>query len=111
LEPGASTARLLWDLHVAAVAADNPAVEVWYPGSRLDPDELAALQADPARSPDWFVHYSLLPLLGIPLGELWDLGPLAAACRADGRYTCLLVSAPLNLDHGVASPPNALAIR
>jgi hypothetical protein len=52
-----------------------------------------------------------LPLLGLPLGELWELGPLVAASRADGRWTCLLVSAPLNLAGGVASPANAVAIR
>jgi hypothetical protein len=26
-------------------------------------------------------------------------------------YTCMFVSAPLNVPHGVASPPNALAIK
>jgi kynurenine formamidase len=87
------TVRFLWDLHIAALAADNPAVEVW----------------PPARGA--FIHQQLLPLLGLPLGELWDLGPLAAACREDGRWTCLLVSAPLRLAHGVATPANAVAIR
>jgi kynurenine formamidase len=87
------TVRLLWDMHVAAVAADNPAVEAW----------------PPARGA--FIHQQLLPLLGLPLGELWDLGALARACREDGRWTCLLVSAPLNLAHGVATPANAVAIR
>jgi hypothetical protein len=42
---------------------------------------------------------------------MFDLGPLAAACAADQRYTFMFTSAPLNLLHGVASPPNALAIR
>jgi hypothetical protein len=57
------------------------------------------------------VHFSLLALLGLPIGELWDLDGLAAACAADGRYECLITSAPLNLAEGVASPPNALALR
>ena len=86
------TLRFLWDSHVAAVAADNPAVEVWPPQGV-------------------FLHLTLLPLLGLPLGELWDLGPLVAAARSDGRWTCLLASAPLNLAGGVASPANAIAIR
>ncbi len=61
--------------------------------------------------PEIFVHTSLLPLLGLPIGELWDLDALAADCAADGRATFLLTSAPVRLPRGVASPPNALAIK
>jgi len=111
LVPGTATARLLWDLHVAAVAADNPAVERWPPGSHLDPEDRARAGDRPGDAHEGFVHFSLLPLLGLPLGELWDLGALADACAADGRWACLLTSAPLNLASGVASPPNAVAIR
>lgn len=111
LEPGAATSRALWDMHVAAVAADNPAVEYWPAGS-LVPQEVRNLaRANPDRGPDVFVHFSLLPLLGIPLGELWDLEALAADCASDGVYECFLTSAPLNVNRGVASPPNALAIK
>ena len=92
LAQGEETLRALWDLHPAALGADNPAVEAW-----------------PVA--DSFLHVSLLPLLGIPLGELWDLEALAADCAADGTYDCLLTSAPLNVRAGVASPPNALALR
>ena len=111
LAPGTATARMLWDLHVAAVAADNPAVEVWPPGSNLGAEQAAAMREDPTRAHEHFVHFSLLPLLGLPLGELWDLGALADACAVDARWTCLLTSAPLNLSAGVASPPNAIALR
>jgi hypothetical protein len=58
-----------------------------------------------------FAHSLLLPMLGIPLGEMFDLSALAADCAADERYACLFVSAPLNIPSGVASPPNALAIK
>ena len=92
LEASEDMVRTLWDLHPAAIAVDNPAVEVWPPSG-------------------FFMHRSLLPLLGIPLGELWDLEALAADCAADGTYDCLLASAPLNVRGGVGSPPNALAIR
>jgi hypothetical protein len=111
LSPGEATARMLWNLHVAAVAADNPALELWPAGAFMDPDEATRLRQDPVRCLDVFVHFSLLPLLGLPIGELWDLDGLAADCAADGRYECLLTSAPLNLAEGVASPPNALALR
>jgi hypothetical protein len=82
----------LWDLHVSALASDNPAVEVMPP-------------AQP------FLHPSLLPLLGLPLGELWDLDALADDCAAAGTYDAFLTSAPLNMPGGVGTPPNAIAIR
>lgn len=107
------TLRFLWDLHIAALACDNPAVEVWPPGHDLTDADRAKIAEDRTWIADRpvFIHLRLLPLLGLPLGELWDLTALAAACRADARWTCLLVSAPLNLEAGVASPPNAIAVR
>ena len=66
---------------------------------------------DPRRVHEVFAHTILLPMLGLPLGELFFLDDLAADCAADGRYEFLFTSAPLNLPHGVASPPNALAIK
>jgi kynurenine formamidase len=111
LEPGEGTARYLWDLHISAVAADNPALELWPPGSRTTQAELEEAFADPAKSMRVFVHFSLLPMLGLPIGELWDLDRLADDCAADGVYECFFTSAPLNIKAGVASPPNALAIK
>lgn len=102
LRAGPSTARFLWDLGLAAVAADNPALEVFPPGTGGE-------AVDDAEGS--FLHFQLLPRLGLPIGELWDLDPLAEACAADGRYEFMLTSAPLRLLGGVASPPNALAIR
>jgi hypothetical protein len=112
LRPGIATARVLWDLHPAALACDNPAVETWPPGALADPEVVARIATDyDAVAPEIFLHFALLPLLGLPLGELWDLDALAADCAEDGRYTSLLTSAPLNLKAGVASPPNALALK
>lgn len=87
----------LWDSHVSAVACDNPAVEVWPPRWK--------------RGPFGFLHRMLIGQLGLALGELWWLHDLARSCRADGRYTCFLTSAPLNLPGGVGSPANALAVK
>ena len=75
------------------MAADNPALEA----SPIDPDER--------------LHTKLLNHLGVPIGELWWLDALAAACASDGRYDFLLVSAPLGVPGGVGSPANAVAIR
>lgn len=89
---GLDVPAMLWDLHVAAVAADNPAVE------------MIPMSSD-------FLHVHFLPLLGIPLGELWDLDALADDCAAAGTYDSFFTSAPLNMPNGVASPPNAIAVR
>lgn len=95
LDGGEATAEYLWNLHIAAVAADNPALEAW-------PHKLEV---------DSYLHYRLIGLLGMPLGELWYLEDLATDCARDGVYEFLLTSAPLNLLGGVGSPPNAMAIK
>jgi kynurenine formamidase len=88
-----SMARFLWDTGVAAVACDNPAVEVW-PGSPT------------AGS----LHRRLIPLLGMALGELFDLDRLAMECRLRGSYEFFFASAPAEIVGGVNSPANAIAI-
>jgi len=111
LAPGTAMARFLWDLHPAAVAADNPGLELMPPGALQAPEEVARLRNDPDEAQEWFLHFSLLALLGLPIGELFDLDALAEDCAATGGYASFFTSAPLNLSAGVASPPNALAIR
>jgi hypothetical protein len=73
--------------------ADNPALE--------------ALKVDRSVG---FLHRLLIPLLGLPIGELWDLEELSQACENHKRHSFLITSAPLNLPHGVGSPANAYAI-
>ena len=97
-------------MHLSAVAADNPALESTPFGS-WDPDHMATWRDDPEAAADTMLHFSLLGLLGLPIGELFDLDALAADCEEDGRYAFLLTSSPLNLAAGVATPPNALAIK
>jgi Zn-dependent protease len=63
LRPGLETARTLWDLHVAAVAADNPSLEVWPPGALLTDEQRQAMRDDPSKGGEAFVHFYLLPLL------------------------------------------------
>jgi hypothetical protein len=110
LQRGVDMARALWNFHIAAIAADNPALEVM-PFGFGNRDEARHWKQDPGRAAETMLHFSLLGLLGIPIGEFFDLDPLAEDCASDGRYICLLSSAPLNLAAGVASPPNALAIK
>jgi kynurenine formamidase len=85
----------LWDNRVAAIGSDCPGVEV-LPIDFTD---------------DKAIHFRALPLLGLPLGEQFVLAPLAEDCARDGRYEFMVVSAPLNLEGGIASPPNAVAIK
>jgi kynurenine formamidase len=95
LECSERTVAWLWDQRVAAIAADNLALEPMPLDFRLGSS----------------LHFWLIPCLGMPIGELWWLDDLAAACAADRRWVFQLVSAPLNVRGGVGSPPNALAIR
>lgn len=111
LEPSESTVGGLWDLHIAAVGSDNPSVEAWPPGSQLGEEGRATWFRDAETMEASFAHVMLLPMLGIPIGELFVLDELAADCADDGRYEFMLTSAPLNIPQGVASPPNALAIK
>jgi kynurenine formamidase len=103
LSPAEEMAGYLWDLGIAAVAADNPGLEAWPPPDAVDPAPGAAVEHR--------LHVRLLPSLGMPIGELWDLDELAADCAADGRYAACLTSAPISLRGGAATPANAIAIK
>lgn len=111
LRPGDAMAQTLWDLHIAAVAADNPALEVWPPGAVTSEEMRKEAMADQALLHEIFLHFSLLPLLGMPIGELWDLEALAEDCASDGVYECFLTSAPLNVRQSVGATPNAIAFK
>lgn len=106
LTRGRETLATLWDLHPCAVASDNMALEA-LPTER----PLTDANEDPKHAADIFLHCDLIPLLGIPIGELWELEHLAQACAKDRRYTCMVTCAPMNQPGGVASMANALAIR
>ena len=98
IERSEAMARYLWDSHACALAGDNPGIEVW-PG---DPN---------ATGPFAFLHHVLIGQFGLALGELWELGALAADCARDGVYEMFFTAAPLNVPGGIGSPANALAIK
>ncbi len=95
IEATREMAAWLWDQRVAAIGTDCPGVE-----------PLPANFAD-----EGILHYRALPLLGLPLGELFVLAPLAEDCARDRRYEFMVVSAPMVLEGGIATPPNAVAIK
>jgi hypothetical protein len=104
------TVEWIWNQHFAAVAGDALAWEsVPYPADRpcksFPPGlKLVTDIALPA------LHQHLIPMFGMPIGELWDLEELASMCERLGRYSFLVTSIPLHVPGGVASPPNAIAI-
>jgi kynurenine formamidase len=91
-----SSAEFLCELEVAAVASDTWGVEV-------RPNE-----TDEVFQP---LHLVLLLNAGVPLGEMFELEALAAACAADGRWDFLFVGPPLPFTGAVGSPANPVAIR
>ena len=93
LDPRLDTIAWLWDHRVAAIAVDNPTAETL-----------------PYDSRDGWAHVRLLALLGLPLGELWQLDGLAAICAREERYSFLLSAPPLNVVGGAGSPANAYAV-
>lgn len=93
LQQDEETVAWLWDRHLAAVCADNIAVEV-----------------TPPRGPDTRLHPALLGLLGLAMGELFDLTELSEVCATREQYEFFFVAKPWRLPGGLGSPANAMAI-
>lgn len=106
------TLAWLWDHRISVAAADNFSLEAW-PLSGDSPfvAEVEKRGEYERNRLTGMLHRLIIPLLGMPIGELWRLDDLARACAADRRYDCMVVVKPLNLTGGVGSPANALAIR
>ena len=73
-----------------------------------------AVETHPARPGDGCcaqlpLHEHCLFKLGVNLGELWHLTPLADWLRANGRYRFLLTAPPLRLTGAVGSPATPVA--
>ena len=85
------------DTHLAALIADNYAVEA-QPAGIVD-GCCAALP----------LHEHCLFKLGVHLGELWHLTPLAQWLRNHGRNRFLLTAPPLRLPGAVGSPTTPIA--
>lgn len=96
-EPGLALDTLPW-LHehdIAACAADNWAFEAIPSGCDLTLP----------------IHAAGIVHMGLLVGELFELDPLAAACAADGRYEFLLTAAPMPFVGAVGAPVNPIAMR
>lgn len=91
----------IWENQFAAVAGDAVGFECW----RMSQDA-----ANSATKKDYAMHEVFLAGWGMPIGEMFYLEKLAEQCRRLGQWTFFFTSEPLNVNGGVASPPNAIAI-
>jgi len=105
------TVRWLWDRQIPLIAADNLAVECYPPIPDSPFISAAEAQGAPRSGHSGMMHRVVIPLLGLALGELWQLDPLADDCARDGVWEFLVAASPLNLRGGVGSPANALAVK
>ncbi len=96
--PGLSFFTIPWlaGREVAAVASDT-----W--GLEVRPNEL----------PDSFqpFHIPALVYMGLLIGEMFDLEPIAKACAEDGAYDMLVSAPPLAFTGTAGAPPGPVAIR
>lgn len=92
IEPSKEILEWVWNSHFCAVASDSVSFEV-YP-----------------QIGDISLHHYIIAGWGMPIGEMFNLDPLAKLCKALGRYSFFVSSVPFNAVGGVSSPPNAVAI-
>lgn len=93
---GIDCVEWLRERDVAAVCADNTAIEVM-----------------PCEDPALFYPVHLLGIrdMGLLFGEMFDLDALAADCARDGQWDFLLSAPPLKVTGGIGSPVNPLALK
>jgi kynurenine formamidase len=92
---GLGSVRWLAEREIAAVATDTWDVEV-----------------RPVQTPDVAqpVHILLIVMLGLWIGEIFDLEALSERCADTNRYEFLFVGSPLPVEGGIGSPVNPVVI-
>ena len=96
--PGLGLESVPWvaERDIAAVATDT-----W------------GLEVRPNQTPDVAqpLHIVFITAMGLWLGEIFDLDPLAEDCAADGVYEFMFCGPPLPFTRAVGSPLNPMAIK
>lgn len=92
-----------WDNRIALLAADNFALECL-------PPVATSPFLHSAPNDHGMMHQQLLAKLGMPLGELWRLGPLSRHLKTTGNWDAFVSIKPLNITGGTGSPANATAV-
>ncbi|MBL6958616.1 MAG: cyclase family protein [Rhodospirillales bacterium] len=90
------TAEWIFEKEIAAICCDT-----W--GCEVRPNE-----TDDAQQP-W--HWVVIPMIGITMGEIFNLKELADDCDEDKVYEFLFFAPPLPITQAVGSPINPQAIK
>ncbi len=105
------TLAWIWDHQFSVCACDNFGFECFPPIS--DSPFATEVKDVPDVHPRHagMMHPSMIALLGLTIGEQWNLEALATDCAADNVWECFVAVKPLNLIGGVGSPANAFALK
>ena len=97
--PGMAFETLEWvqRTELAALATDT-----W--GAEVRPNE-----TEPGINQPW--HWITIPMMGMTMGEIFNVKELAEDCAADGVYEYLFVAPAIPITGAVGSPVNPLAIK
>lgn len=90
------TAKWIQDKKIAAICTDT-----W--GCEVRPNEVAGV------SQPW--HWIVIPMVGITMGEIFNLKELADDCQEDKVYEFLFCAPPLPITGGVGSPINPIILK
>jgi hypothetical protein len=92
---GLNTVPRVGDRQIAALATDTWGMEV-----------------RPNETPDTFqpLHIIFIVHMGLWVGEIFDLEPLARACAEEGRWEFMFSGPPLPITRAVGSPLTPLAV-
>ena len=90
------TAEWIYEQEIAASCTDT-----W--GCEVRPN-----QTNDAQQP-W--HWVVIPMIGITMGEIFNLKELADDCDEDKVYEFLFTAPPLPVTTGVGSPINPMAVK
>ncbi|KAL3474456.1 hypothetical protein BJX99DRAFT_260388 [Aspergillus californicus] len=94
LDPTPQLIEWLWDSNLAAIASDA-----------------VAFECIPASDKSFMrLHEACLAGFGMPIGELLDLEALAAVAEKNNRWSFFLTVCPVNVQGGVATIANTMAI-
>jgi hypothetical protein len=87
----------LHDCWFSTVAGDSPTFEAWpsQAGESRDINHRKGVLLTEIET-DYYLHEYILPLWGMPLGEMFDLEKLSAVCKKNQRWTFFVTSAPAN---------------
>ena len=90
------TAQWIHGHEIAAICCDT-----W--GCEVRPNETTEAQQP------W--HWVVIPMIGISMGEIFNMGELAEDCADDGVYEFFLTATPEPFVGGVGSPVAPVAIK